>query len=171
MKPLLVLRDEDIFPNEKIPENIEYQLREAVRIILFDENKKIALVGKKYRILPGGGVEEGETLEEAARRETLEEVGCDIEIEREFAMTEEFRAHDERRQETHFFLAHLVGEKCEPKTTQADEQGIQVGWYNLNDAAVLLEKEIIEISPQSYHSCFNVRTHTAVLKELQKISK
>lgn len=48
---------------------------------------KIALIKRvrnndEYYVFPGGGIEEGETPEEAAIREVKEELGIDIEIER-----------------------------------------------------------------------------------------
>jgi ADP-ribose pyrophosphatase YjhB (NUDIX family) len=167
MQKLLTLSDKDIFPNVEISETITYEFRLAVKVIIFDTENKIALVGRKFRLLPGGGVEEGENLENAARREALEEVGCDIKVEREIAVTEEFRAQINRQQETHFFVATIVGKKGNPQTIQEDEQGIQVSWHTLADAITLLEKEVKEIPFKSYNSCFNVRTHLAVLKTLQ----
>lgn len=48
---------------------------------------KIALIKRvrnnhEYYVFPGGGIEEGETPEEAAIREIKEELGIDIEIEK-----------------------------------------------------------------------------------------
>lgn len=48
---------------------------------------KIALIKRvrnndEYYVFPGGGIEEGETPEEAAIREVKEELGIDIEIEK-----------------------------------------------------------------------------------------
>lgn len=59
----------------------------VVYILLFDESGKQVLMVKNkgshgsYYTLPGGRVEKGETLQEAAIRETKEETGIDIEIE------------------------------------------------------------------------------------------
>ncbi len=169
MKPLLVIKDKDIFPNKIVKEDVVYKTRLAVKAVILDSDKKISLVGTKYRLLPGGGVEEGETLVDAIKRECLEEVGCSVEIDKEIGFTEEYRIQIERRQQTHFFLAHIVGQKGSPQTTQDDELGIEVDWYTLDDAIILLEKEIIEIPLESYHSCFNVRTHLTILKELKRL--
>ncbi|WP_394188165.1 NUDIX domain-containing protein [Paenisporosarcina quisquiliarum] len=48
---------------------------------------KIALIKRvrnnhEYYVIPGGGIEEGETPEDAAIREVKEELGIDIEIEK-----------------------------------------------------------------------------------------
>ena len=65
--------------------------RTIVSALIFSKDGKL-LVGKKdpngggvyleYRHLPGGGVDEWETLEEAVIRETMEEVGIDISNEK-----------------------------------------------------------------------------------------
>jgi 8-oxo-dGTP pyrophosphatase MutT (NUDIX family) len=58
----------------------------GVRAIVFRNDKLLVIkrdnFGKQYLVLPGGGVEEGETPEEAAIREAKEETSIDIEIVR-----------------------------------------------------------------------------------------
>lgn len=51
---------------------------DADRILLVQHTKG----DHSYWLLPGGGLEYGETLEETARREVLEETGVQVEIER-----------------------------------------------------------------------------------------
>ncbi len=168
MKPLLIIEDADIFLDaQRIVDFSDYALRVAVKVAIFDGENRIALVGTKYRLLPGGGVEQGETLVEAVARESLEEVGCSLIEIKAVATTQEFRTKIIRQQITHFFTAKLAGEKGAPQTTQEDERGIQVEWFNLGDAISLLEKQLNEIPFESYNSCFNVRTHLAFLKYLK----
>ncbi|WPK11249.1 NUDIX domain-containing protein [Lysinibacillus louembei] len=54
--------------------------------VIIEENDKILLIkrvkeGQTYFVFPGGQVEQGETLEQAAIREALEEVGVIVELE------------------------------------------------------------------------------------------
>jgi 8-oxo-dGTP diphosphatase len=58
--------------------------RVSVSAIIF-ENDRILLAHRRdidWWNLPGGGMEAGETVEQAVRREVLEETGLEIEVER-----------------------------------------------------------------------------------------
>jgi 8-oxo-dGTP diphosphatase len=174
MTLIISLNDKDIFPEGSDTTSREDRSftmhRKAARVIVFDQEGKLALVYNQksgYRLLPGGGVEEGETYHEAAIRECLEEIGCAVVIEKEIGYSKDHRARIHRYQEQHCFVARLVGEKGQPETTQIDEQGIKVEWLALDDAIALLEKQTAEMLFERYNSCFNVRLHLAFLKELK----
>ena len=75
MKLLLELREEDI---ELISKHPCSKRRDAARAVLLKGNK-IALIYVSrhgYHKLPGGGIEKGESIEDALFREIKEETGC-----------------------------------------------------------------------------------------------
>ena len=96
----------------------QYELRKSARAILLNEEGKMAtqyLARYNYHKLPGGGVDPGESIEEALVREVREEVGCDCIIERAVGMVIEYRNKYMMLHISYGFVARVVGEVCEPK--------------------------------------------------------
>jgi 8-oxo-dGTP pyrophosphatase MutT (NUDIX family) len=65
-------------------------MRIRAGIILVEDNK-VALIerhraGLEYYVFPGGGVEEGETVEQGAIREAMEEMGIEVAIRQKVAI-------------------------------------------------------------------------------------
>lgn len=77
------------------------------------EDKKVLLVKSKYSgdpyyLFPGGGMENTETIEDAAIRETLEETGVKVELTQLFHVNEYIDYKDwEKRVLNIFFLAKI----------------------------------------------------------------
>jgi len=79
--------DKVSLPSGNIIENY-YQIhypKKAVAIVIFDENDNILLIhNRRYTVghleweIPAGRIEEGESTEEAAVREAIEETGCEL---------------------------------------------------------------------------------------------
>ncbi len=68
--------------NEEVSESSAC-FRVAVSALIFDEEGRILLGHRRdidWWYLPGGGMEAGETVDEALRREIFEEIGVEIEI-------------------------------------------------------------------------------------------
>lgn len=86
------LTDKDI--GEEFEKIENPKLRIGARGIVIRDDGKIAVFYKtttnQYK-LPGGGLEGDETLEEAFKREVLEETGCEVEIIKKLGITEEYK--------------------------------------------------------------------------------
>ena len=82
-------------------------MRIRAGIILIEDNK-VALIerhraGLDYFVFPGGGAEEGETPEQGAIREAMEELGVEVALKQKVAIIH----FDQSTQ--HYFLAEIVG--------------------------------------------------------------
>ena len=70
-------------PDPSMPDNLNH-FRIAVFALIFDDGR--VLLAHRRDIdwwnLPGGGMEIGETVEEAVRREVREETGLEVQVER-----------------------------------------------------------------------------------------
>ncbi len=144
MKIIKIIRDSDI--GSSVPEPTEYKPRKAARAIVRDREGRIALLHatkKSYHKLPGGGVEEGEDIIEALRRECLEEIGCNIDNIQELGIIEEYRnGSDHLHQFSYCYTADLVGGKGQDKLEEDEiADGFEPEWIPIEDAVKVLEAE------------------------------
>jgi ADP-ribose pyrophosphatase YjhB (NUDIX family) len=99
----------------------------GVRAIVFRNDKLLVIkrdnFGKQYLVLPGGGVEEGETPEEAVVREAKEETSTDIEIVRKVYDQKSYKQYPKQ-------LVYL----CELKSQNDPELAKDSIEYQLNQA-------------------------------------
>lgn len=93
----------------------QYELRKSTRVILEREDGMIATQHlSKFRIykLPGGGMENSETIEETAQREIREEVGAEMRVVDKVGMVIEYRGN--LLQISYCLHAQIIGELFEP---------------------------------------------------------
>jgi 8-oxo-dGTP pyrophosphatase MutT (NUDIX family) len=106
---------------EALPEGIDL----GVKVVVVDGDQRRVLLHKRedFRIwaLPGGGVDEGETPEQAAVRETVEETGYQVEV---VAFVGEYH-HPQLKDWCYVYKGALLG--GEP-ISQGPET-LEVGWF------------------------------------------
>ena len=115
-------------------------VRRAARVVLLDGRRRVLLVrfdygGRRWWCAPGGGLEDGETHEDAARREVAEETGFEIgELlgswiwSREHVFRFEGRLY---RQVERYFVANVPAFEPRPQNLGAEEAGVFRGlrWW------------------------------------------
>lgn len=122
-----------------------FKERLGARAVMINENYEIALMhvsNWNYYKLPGGGIDEGESIEQALRRELHEEAGVDeIEILGEIGEIDEIREEMMKKSIHYCYLVKLIGTLSAPKQTDKEiEEGYQIIWAkNLDEAIRLVE--------------------------------
>ena len=125
---------------------------------LIFEGAKVLLVErgneplKGWWSLPGGGVETGERLEAAMRREVREETGLLVEMVRVAEIFERLMADEDGRCEYHYVLidyeCRVVGGEL-----QAGDDSAAVRWFGLEElSGIRLTEGTLEVIERCYGS-------------------
>ncbi|MDD4495350.1 MAG: phosphotransferase [Eubacteriales bacterium] len=142
MKHILTITDKEITGSDKLS---AAQPRIAVNAILFDADENIALcyMGKyDLHTLPGGGVEVGEDLHTAIKREIWEETGCQCEIIGELGQITENRYEHDFTQKRSYYTARIIGEKGELHLTDEEiAENASVVWLPIEQALRIISKK------------------------------
>ena len=88
--------------------------------------------GKGLWSVPGGAVELGETQEEAAKREILEETGIHIEILRLLGTADLIERDPDGKIMFHYVLNHYIARPLDTETHAETPEG-EVAWFPLDD--------------------------------------
>lgn len=158
MSCIKIITDED-FGLESIPFN-NPKIRYGARGIVLNNNK-IALFNKtkknEYK-LPGGGIDEGESPEEAFKREVLEETGCEVEIIEKLGTIEEHKTHDNFKQISHVFVSKVINDTYKLNLTQKEQdEGSNLVWVSLQEAYDLIDGCYDKLQASEYENLYHSR--------------
>ena len=143
-KPLIIY-EQDIAPESPIIDTSNFRQRRAARAVLVDETGQVYLLNVSkhgYHKLPGGGIDEGEEIQQALERELMEEVGCRAKVVAELGTVIEYRNYDDGglRQTSYCFLAEQVGEQAASVLEEGElaKGMVEVKAKSIDDAISLL---------------------------------
>ena len=135
------------------------RVRKGARGIICREDGKIAVFCKKNKNeykLPGGGIDDGESPEEAFRREVKEEAGCEVKDIELLGITEELKSHDNFQQISYVFTAKVVLIKDELSLTQKEiDEGGCLLWMSPESALEEITKCASEIVASKYENLYH----------------
>jgi len=173
MTTLLTIKDEDVRPGVSYVNKDKSIIRHASRAVLLDEHNKIALLNVSkwaYYKLPGGGIDEGESKEEALHRECLEEAGCRIKIIEEIGQIVEHRGKWNILQTSYCYVAKVLGDKGSPNFEQGEiDDGFKLIWVDMDEALNLVKNS--RPDDGTYDGKFIVRRDAVILAEAKKLIK
>lgn len=133
--------------NEKIARKMRSGItsyyRAAAKAVIFNSRKEIILQHAKkygYYKLPGGGIENGETIAEALHREVMEEAGCKISVKKPIGLIIEHRNKFKITQISYCYLARLKGKQGKTHLDEDERlEGFEPEWWDIKKAANLVK--------------------------------
>lgn len=109
----------------------------AVGVLVFNQKGRIFLMtSPKWRgkyTLPGGHIELGEKMQEAAKREVKEETGLDI-GDIEFLNVQDCIFSDEFYKKKHFILLDFIARTKNDKAVLDGREAIECVWSSIEEA-------------------------------------
>jgi ADP-ribose pyrophosphatase YjhB (NUDIX family) len=120
--------------------------RKTTRAIIQNEKGEIAMLYSNkfnYHEIPGGAVDEGETLEHGMVRECLEETGCNVEIIAELGLTQGLRPYNSYYQlnNSYGYFVKKIGDIQENNFDDDEiEENFELVWVTLEKAIELFDE-------------------------------
>ena len=114
--------------------------REGSRAIIVEDGKILLTheLNSGWWLIPGGGLEEGETPEMCVIREVEEETGLIVRPVRQFLTLHEY--YKEYRYTGYIFICEVSGKGRMNLTDAEKKRGVQPEWISLQDAIDMFSK-------------------------------
>ena len=142
MKQICELNDKVILGTEGL--SIKVPRITARAIVKNQDGLYAVMYADKFKLhsLPGGGVEDGEDVLTALRREVYEETGCVCDEIQELGIVSENRASLDYTQINHYFVVTTNHSSCENHLTESEQANrTVVKWVTFDEAIRLINEQ------------------------------
>lgn len=139
---------ETILGGKKLVKREVLIIRPSVYAVIKNKNKVLLIRNKatgKY-FFPGGGVEKGESLEIALKREVIEETGIKVKVNKFLKFKERFFYYNPLKEA---YQSYLFFYDCKPLTFKLlkdeeveDDEAEKPRWYDLDDLLKKSNKKV-----------------------------
>ena len=132
------MRSIDIYGANKFEQYSK--VREACRGIVVKGDKILLTyeVNTDQWFIPGGGVENDETLQECCVRELAEETGYIVKANEQYLTINEF--YEQWLFISHYYICECAGETQRKLTERESEVGLEPRWITLSEAVEIFSK-------------------------------
>lgn len=109
-------------------------IRPGCRAIITDGNKILLSheLNTGMYLIPGGGLEKGETLEECCKREVAEETGYTVNVGKQLLKINEY--YEDCLYESHYFFCEITGNCIQNLTESEKLHGVTPEWADFETA-------------------------------------
>lgn len=172
MNKITTIYQKNVFPEIVEDPDIEYTDRNTGKAIIIDDNGMVGLVGNKqndFLLLPGGGIDAEENIEDGIIRECLEETGCNVVLKSEVGIIDDYRPRDKKHCINYCYVANVIGEKGEASHTDDESNiGMYTKWVDVKTALDIFkkqERDLKEGRVTFYNTAFNILRDTMFLEQ------
>ena len=142
MKQICELNDKIVLGTEGL--SIKTPRITARAIVKNQDGLYAVMYADKFKLhsLPGGGVEDGEDVLTALRREVYEETGCVCDEIQELGIVSENRASLDYTQINHYFVVTTNHSSCENHLTESEQANrTVVKWVTFDEVIRLINEQ------------------------------
>lgn len=124
-------------------------------------------VNADYYLIPGGGLEENETLEECCVREVCEETGYIVKTNCHFLTMNEY--YEEYKYVSHYFICDIIGKSEQNLTASEMKRGLIPEWVDLDTMLKIYSKHNDFATTNEEKRGAYLREYTALTHYFEKL--